>query len=260
MIDVLSYFVSWQFVESLFIIIILGFFLKAINRYLIKREKTNPKSERKKSTTIGIVLSTLRYIAVLSAVFIILSINGIDPTGIFAGLGIVATIVGLALQDTLKDILSGINIYNNNFYKVGDVVEYDGKTCEVKFFNARVTKFRDMFTNATYTVCNSTINKATKIKDYHLCLMLIEFGTTEDKLNKAFTALSAELKKIEGIEAINGFGILNFTERGMQYAISYKMDPKLQFENYFKIMSTVHNTLQREGIAVIDYERRKNIV
>ena len=56
MIDVLSYFVSWQFVESLFIIIILGFFLKAINRYLIKREKTNPKSERKKSTTIGIVL------------------------------------------------------------------------------------------------------------------------------------------------------------------------------------------------------------
>lgn len=140
------------------------------------------------------------------------------------------------------------------------MVEYDGKTCEVKFFNARVTKFRDMFTNATYTVCNSTINKATKIKDYHLCLMLIEFGTTEDKLNKAFTALSAELKKIEGIEAINGFGILNFTERGMQYAISYKMDPKLQFENYFKIMSTVHNTLQREGIAVIDYERRKNIV
>ena len=84
MIDVLSYFVSWQFVESLFIIIILGFFLKAINRYLIKREKTNPKSERKKSTTIGIVLSTLRYIAVLSAVFIILSINGIDPAGIFA--------------------------------------------------------------------------------------------------------------------------------------------------------------------------------
>ena len=73
MIDVLSYFVSWQFVESLFIIIILGFFLKAINRYLIKREKTNPKSERKKSTTIGIVLSTLRYVAVLSAVFIILS-------------------------------------------------------------------------------------------------------------------------------------------------------------------------------------------
>ena len=196
----------------------------------------------------------------LSAVFIILSINGIDPAGIFAGLGIVATIVGLALQDTLKDILSGINIYNNNFYKVGDVVEYDGKTCEVKFFNARVTKFRDMFTNATYTVCNSTINKATKIKDNHLCLMLIEFGTTEDKLNKAFTALSAELKKIEGIEAINGFGILNFTERGMQYAISYKMDPKLQFENYFKIMSTVHNTLQREGVAVIDYERRKNIV
>ena len=145
MIDVLSYFVSLQFVESLFIIIILGFFLKAINRYLIKREKTNPKSERKKSTTIGIVLSTLRYVAVLSAVFIVLSINGIDPTGIFAGLGIVATIVGLALQDTLKDILSGINIYNNNFYKVGDVVEYDGKTCEVKLFNDRDKKLRDIF-------------------------------------------------------------------------------------------------------------------
>ncbi len=259
MIDVFSYFVSLQFVESLFILVILGFFLRTINRYLVKREKTNPKSERKKSTTIGIVLSTIRYIAVLTAVFIILSLNGIDPAGIFTGLGIVATIVGLALQDTLKDILSGINIYNNNFYKVGDVVEYEGKTCEVKFFNARVTKFRDMFTDATYTVCNSTINKATKIKDSHLCKMLIEFGTPEEKLNKAFTVLSTELKKIDGLEKINGFGILSFTERGMQYAISYKMDPKLQFENYFTIMSTVHNTLQREGITVVDYERRKNI-
>ena len=259
MIDVFSYFVSLQFVESLFILVILGFFLRAINRYLIKREKTNPKSERKKSTTIGIVLSTLRYIAVLTAVFIILSLNGIDPAGIFTGLGIVATIVGLALQDTLKDILSGINIYNNNFYKVGDMVEYDGKTCEVKFFNARITKFRDMFTNDTYTVCNSMINKATKVKDNHLCKILIDVNTPEEKLNKAFTILSQELTRIGGLNKVNGFGIISFTEKGLLYAISYNMDPKLQFENYFTIMSTIHDTLLKEDIRIVDYTKRINI-
>ena len=257
--SVFKYFISIEFLESLVIVVLCFFMLKTIKVFLIKNEVTKPKSKQKKSTTIGVFFSSLQYIVVLAAIFIILSINGIDPSGIFTGLGIVATIVGLALQDTLKDILSGINIYNNNFYKVGDVVDYDGHLCEVKFFNARVTKFRDLFTDGTYTVCNSIINKAHKVKNKHLCKMLIDYNTKEDILQKAFKHVGDELLKIEGLETIIGSGIVNFTQKGLEYAISYQMDPKLQFEKYFEIMSTIHRALLEEKVPVIEFIKVKDI-
>ena len=256
---VLSYFVSMEFLESLLILILCVLMLRTIKVFLIKNVVTRPKNKQKKSTTMGVFFSTIQYVVVLAAIFIILSINGIDPSGIFTGLGIVATIVGLALQDTLKDILSGINIYNNNFYKVGDLVEFDGHLCEVKFFNARVTKFRDMFTNATYTICNSQINKAIKIKNNHLCKMTIDYKTTDEKLNKVFARVGQELLKIDGLEKINGSGIISFNEKGIEYAISYQMDPSLQFDKYFEIMGTIHKVLLEEDLILIEFVKVKEI-
>lgn len=257
--SVFRYFASLQFIESLVVLALCIVMLKTIKTFLIKNEVTKPKSKQKKSTTMGVFFSTLQYIVVLIAIFVILSINGIDPSGIFTGLGIVATIVGLALQDTLKDILSGINIYNNNFYKVGDLVEFEGNVCEVKFFNARVTKFRNLFTNSTFTVCNSSINKAKKIKNNHLCTMLIDFGISEERLQQAFNHLSEELLKIKGLEKVNGFGILDFTDKGLKYAIHYQMDPKLQFEQYFDIMATIHRVLQEEKVPIIEFIKVRDV-
>ena len=99
--SVFRYFASLQFIESLVVLALCIVMLKTIKTFLIKNEVTKPKSKQKKSTTMGVFFSTLQYIVVLIAIFVILSINGIDPSGIFTGLGIVATIVGLALQDTL---------------------------------------------------------------------------------------------------------------------------------------------------------------
>ena len=40
---------------------------------------------------------------------------GVNVKGMVAGLGITATIIGLALQDTLKDIINGINLILENY-------------------------------------------------------------------------------------------------------------------------------------------------
>ena len=62
------------------------------------------------------------FIAAVSAIMI-LNIYGVDTTSIIAGLGVAGVVIGLAFQDALKDIISGINIIMDNYYVVGDLVK-----------------------------------------------------------------------------------------------------------------------------------------
>ena len=66
------------------------------------------------------------------ALFVILSILGIDLGPALAGLGIVGFVVGFALQDTLANFASGLMIMIYRPFDVGDFVTAGGVTGKVK--------------------------------------------------------------------------------------------------------------------------------
>ncbi|MBR4421573.1 MAG: mechanosensitive ion channel family protein, partial [Erysipelotrichaceae bacterium] len=216
--------------------------LYIIKQYLIKKVAYTTKNEQHKNTFIGIIFSVLQYFVVLIAAVMIMKVHGIDITGILAGLGIVATIVGLALQDTLKDIFAGINIYNNNFYKVGDMVRYNGEECDVKYFSARVTKFQSLRTNSTYTVCNSMINSIEKIKDRGIITFLFPFDTDKKVIDKAMNKVADRmLKECKHVKEIYYDGISEINVNGVLYEIKYHCPAH-------------HSEEVRDMIAGISYE------
>ena len=161
----IKYFASKPFLISLIIVGVTGLLLYIIKQYLIKKVAYTTKGEQHKNTFYGVIFNILQYVVVIIAIVMILHQHGVNVTRILAGLGIMATIIGLALQDTLKDIIAGISIYNYNFYKVGDLIRYNGEECDVKYFSARVTKLQSIQTNSTYTVNNSLMTSVEKIKD-----------------------------------------------------------------------------------------------
>ena len=125
--EILNYLGSSAFLSSLLVIAVASALLYVIKQYLIKKVAYTNKDEQHKNTFIGMIFNVLQYIVIIAAAMMVMHLHGVNISSILAGLGIVATIVGLALQDTLKDIIAGINIYNNNFYKVGDMVRYNGE-------------------------------------------------------------------------------------------------------------------------------------
>ena len=218
----MEYLSSKVFLKSVLIVAVSLVLLYIIKQYLIKKVAYTTKNEQHKNTFIGIIFSVLQYFVVLVAAVMILKVHGVDITGILAGLGIVATIVGLALQDTLKDIFAGINIYNNNFYKVGDMVRYNGELCDVKYFSARVTKFQSLRTNSTYTVCNSMINSIEKIKDSGIVTFLFSFDTEKKIVDKTLKKVADRMtKESEHIKEIYYDGIAEINTDGVKYEIKY---------------------------------------
>ena len=107
-------------------------------------EKSKNDFERKKRKTIvSLIENILKYLIIIIIAVSLLSIYGVNITSMVAGLGITATILGLALQDTLKDIINGISIMMENYFIVGDIVRYNNFTGEVIEFGLKSTKIKN---------------------------------------------------------------------------------------------------------------------
>lgn len=248
----LDYLSSSNFLASVVVFAIASALLYIIKQYLIKKVAYTGKQDQHKNTFIGMLFNVLQYIVIVIAVVIILQLNGVNVGSILAGFGIAATIIGLALQDTLKDIFSGINIYNNNFYKVGDMVRYNGEECDVKYFSARVTKFQSLMSNSTYTVNNSLINSIEKIKDNKACVFRFRFNTDYDLINKALAQVVEDMKdNTDYLKSISSLGLIDIDDNSVRYAIAYSAPAHKYLPIRMEIFQRAYKEFKKLGISPV---------
>lgn len=256
--ETIQYLTSQTFILSVLIAVLTLMMLNFIKKYLIKKVAYTSKDEQHRNTFIGVIFSVAQYLVIVLVVIIILRLHGVNVLSIVTGLGIMATIIGLSLQDTLKDIIAGINIYNSNFYKVGDMVRYNGEECDVKYFSARVTKFQSIFTNSTYTVCNSSITSIEKIKDTRILSLEFRFDADSKKLTKAFDKAVERGRQVENIKEIMNLGIIYFGQQGAVYGILYKCPAHKNLFAQMELSKILHEEVNKTKIVPL-FSRDLNV-
>jgi len=255
--DVGSYFVSKPFIASVVVVCIMMVLLTIIKKYLIKKVAYTTKDEQHQNTFIGVVFNILQYLVVLGGVVIILKLHGVNVTSIVTGLGIVATLVGLALQDTLKDIISGINIYNNNFYKVGDLVKYNDEICDVKYFSARVTKFVSIANGNTYTICNSTINAIEKVKNKTIILLTFDFEDDRETIAKCFNSTNEQMKDVKYYQGGIYAGIVDINDNGIKHGFEITCPGHKAMPIKIQFLTILFDEFKKAGISPSFSDERK---
>jgi small-conductance mechanosensitive channel len=95
---------------------------KIIIRMFIKTGK-NSFERKRRNTVVKLCENIFKYIILVVAILYILNTYGIDTKSLIAGIGIAGVVIGLALQDLLKDLISGLSIILDNYFVIGDVVE-----------------------------------------------------------------------------------------------------------------------------------------
>lgn len=210
---------------SVLVFVFFFFMLSFVKKKLIKKSLNIHEQSKEYRETSGIIFSILQYLIIVLAIVIILKINGYNVTSIVAGLGIFATLVGLALQDTLKDIISGIHIYMDNYYKVGDVVEYDGKMCEVKYFSTNVTKFLVLADDSTITVANRNISKINKLKGTQTVTFQFSYSADEKQIKEMFESACAQLRENEMYTSVEYLGLISLERFGPVYGVCITSKP-----------------------------------
>lgn len=78
----------------------------------------------------------------VTLLFVLTQIYGLEIPGLLAGSGIVAIVLGLAMQDLLSNIIAGFALHFEKPFRLGDWLSYNGQYAEVMEVNWRSTRLR----------------------------------------------------------------------------------------------------------------------
>ena len=76
-------------------------------------------SSGQQATVVQVLMNLIRLFVIIVFVIALMNILGINVSAVSAFLAIIAVVIGLAIQDFLKDIIMGIHILAEKFFDVG---------------------------------------------------------------------------------------------------------------------------------------------
>jgi len=122
------------------VIIIASFVLVAIfSRLVVKVVEERIRVEKGRLVHIKRFFQLIIYSV---AFILILWTFEIDVTGLVAGLGVGALIIGFALKDIIENWVSGLLIISGKTYRIGDVIKVGNLTGVVRDISLRTTKLK----------------------------------------------------------------------------------------------------------------------
>lgn len=162
---VISYLTSGEFVESIVLIvvgIIICYAISAADKKYFKAKAGNTKWYKSAKMVSDLINSIVVIVFALG----VLSINGVNVGKYFRSIGVAGIILSFALQDILKDVIMGLSIMFEGYYKIGDVIEYNGEPGRVVSFNIKTTKLFMINTETTMSICNRNISQVGICSDW----------------------------------------------------------------------------------------------
>lgn len=218
---------------------------KAIAKW-IKNKNKDKNSVRRSLTIVKLFQNIFKYILIVVSTLIILQIYGVNVQTIIAGLGIVGLIVGLALQDTIRDFLSGLSIIFDDYYALGDWIIFKGFKGEVIEFGLRSTKVKSN-NGDIMTFANRNVTEIINFSKLEATLVL-DITADLTSLNKVIDkVLKDAYKKIIEMENVSSKGSLYI---GMNELLGgsaiYRMEIRCKSSKEFEIKREVLKILKNE--------------
>ncbi|MCB9672380.1 MAG: mechanosensitive ion channel family protein [Alphaproteobacteria bacterium] len=91
-------------------------------------------------TAATFIRAVTRFVLSIVGVLTALSQMGIDTTSILTSLGVMGLTIGFAAQNTLSNLISGIFIFWDRPFVIGDLIEVDGEYGRVETITLRSTR------------------------------------------------------------------------------------------------------------------------
>lgn len=219
--------------------------------FAIRVRKTNQKRQE---TLVSIINNVIKYFMIIVALLMILDVFGIDTKTLVTSLGVVGLVAGLAVQDLLKDFISGMSIIFENQFYVGDTIEVNGFKGEVIHLGLKTTKLKS-YTGEVKIIANRNI---TEVVNYNLAnsLAIVDFQIAyednnekaEEILKQLCKKLTNELKNIKG--TVNLLGITKLDSSGVEYRITVETVPLKHYEIEREILKAVKLELEKNNITI----------
>jgi small conductance mechanosensitive channel len=222
--------------------------LYLVNKSFTLRMRRFKVDERRQKTTNIIINNIIKYTFGVIIIFTLLGIFGVNAGAIVASIGVVGLAIGLAIQDTLKDVISGIFILVENQFAIGDIVMIGSFKGEVIFLGLKSTKLRSetgeiriLSNRNILEITNYSLEKTATYIDINLA-----YDNDVSVVNKMFDSVSLKLSKDTKC-VIKYMGIANVADK-ITYRIRVEVDAKHQEELKAMILADIKESIDSNEV------------
>lgn len=213
----------------------------------------NKYIDKRKSRTInGLINNLIKYFIIIIDIVMILDIFGIDTKTLIASLGVVGFVVGLAVQDTLKDLVAGMSIILENQYRVGDTITVKGFRGEVISLGIKSTKIK-AYTGEVMIIPNHLIEEVVNHsmdKSLAIVDIPVSYDTDLNKLESVLNDLFSKLS-IDGItNDIKILGLENYDDSSISYRVVVDTIPMKHFQVERELKRAIKLELDKNNIEI----------
>ena len=230
--------------------IIIYFILKKFIKKIIDNQEKNKKMSRKRKTYARLFSSILKYLMIILVILAVLQVNGVNVTSLVAGLGLASAIVGLALQDALKDVVMGVNIIIDDYFSVGDVLkinDVEGKVIEV---GLKTTKMKDVNTNDIFVIANRNIGEALRLSNQLDIDIPLPYEEKVVEMEKILHGAMNKIMKLEHVTNIEYRGLKEFGDSAIYYKLRLYCKPDYKAQTKRDANRIIKLELDENGIAI----------
>ena len=182
-----------NFVDKLYRIAIVWVIAKTVSDVFSKGKFFALKfKDKANDPMINIINKTIKVVLYILAAYLTLKEFNYDLGGILTGLGLSTAIIALAAQDTFKDVFSGLSIFWDKPFAIGDWVEIGNVSGTVENISFRSTKLRTT-EDTIITLQNSAISSQN----------IVNWGVIKKRIYKANLKLPLETEEVTVEKALN---------------------------------------------------------
>ena len=239
--------------QSLIAILIVYITYKIVSSMFIKNNKVLKEKlsiSNKGKTYIKLVSSILRYVFIGIALICVLKIYNINITSLLAGIGIVGIVIGLAIQDALKDIIRGTTILSDNYFRVGDVIKYNDIEGEVIALGLKTTRIRDISNENIVSISNRNIEEVAIVSKFIYIDIPLPY---ELKLKDAETIaeeIANKAKENNDIKDCMYRGVKELEDSSIKYQLRVECKPKSKLAVKKIVLKTILEVLEKHNVQV----------
>ena len=208
------------------------------------------KKDRKKQNSVIVFNSVMKYIFGMVVLILLLEVNGVNVSSLIASLGIVGIVVGLAIQDALKDLIAGKNIISDHFFETGDVIKHNGITGKVIPLGLKTTKIQDLDTNDIISITNRHIEQAEKVSDWLGISIPAPYEKSVEEVESIVPAIEEEIKSFEHVKDCKYIGIGEFTDSSVIYKLLITCSPEYKLAIKRQALRTLKIAMDKAKISI----------
>ncbi len=241
--------INWNNIISSAITVLIAIVLYNVIKIPFKRafKRNNNQGRNTVMTMFG---SFIRVIYISLVLLFVLQINGVDVSGLLAGVGVASVAIGLAIQDTLKDIIRGVSLVSEDYFKMGDYVTIGDYSGTVIYSGIRSTKLKDALTGDIISISNRNIEKV-KVAKTNLSLNIpLPYELKLEKAEAIMNEIADACKKFDNVEECEYRGVNELADSAINYRLFVKCVQGKRIVARRQILRQVLETTEKHKVSI----------